>query len=453
MRPLKIHFQCECGKQFKVDSTHSGRKSRCPDCGVLFVVPLDTAEGSYMPVAPVVERPAGSLPVERTHREDSPSHLDVFQPFAPEEHSPQESDSASGEKPGTPSSLEAPPTDALSPVRTSVKRSAGKDLPPIGVTGDAESSVSTDVPDDELGKVWTDDPINPFAERRKARETDEREPGRLETGYWTAFRYPLRSRSRTMLVAGTLLFANATAFWLLVVTPLFSPSRSPDFLLLFSLLAVLPVFWILGFFANFCLRIVGHTIAEQDDAPGRPDFLDLWETVTKPTLRLIATALLSFSPLFVCLVLHAGLDGSGARLILCALEIVFLVMGALYLPMAILATCFYRSMAAINPYLVIGTARKAGLDYACVSIMLAAVTFPGSALVGYLTVLMWAALFAGHWLLAMTAALPIFALGLYLAMVASRMLGLFYRRNREQLGWDQTLEAQQPDAGARGGPA
>ena len=74
---MHIHFRCECGRQFKAASGDSGRKSRCPDCGVVFIVPLDTAEDGYMPLAPVVERPdrteipppATPAPEKRDHRE------------------------------------------------------------------------------------------------------------------------------------------------------------------------------------------------------------------------------------------------------------------------------------------------------------------------------------------------------------------------------------------------
>lgn len=145
---MKIHFQCECGKQFKVNAAHSGRKSRCPDCGVLFMVPLDTAEGSYMPVAPVVERPA---------RQDAFSSSDS----------------------------DAPP----------LARS------PLPETETPTSGPSQESPGDELGRVWTETPLADRMERQDALgKKKEVDWDALEKDYTSAFRYPFKPRARMVLV-------------------------------------------------------------------------------------------------------------------------------------------------------------------------------------------------------------------------------------------------------------
>lgn len=41
---MSIHFNCDCGKGFRVSEKHAGRHAKCPDCGKVLVVPqVDTS--------------------------------------------------------------------------------------------------------------------------------------------------------------------------------------------------------------------------------------------------------------------------------------------------------------------------------------------------------------------------------------------------------------------------
>ena len=363
-----------------------------------------------MPVAPVVERPAGSLPVGRTHRDDRPPPLKVLQPLSPDELPPQESDSAPEGKSDTPSSLDAPPTDALSPVRASGPSSAGQDLPLIDDAGDGEPPAPMDVPDDELGRVWTADPVNPFGEhRREIAQGDERGPDKLDTAYHTAFQYPFKSGARLMLIIGTLLFANAAGFWLMIMVPLFAPAGFHPIFTVFALVATLPVCLILAFFANFCLAIVADTAGGEEDAPHWPDFLDFWAAIIRPAFRLLVVASLPVCPSLVCLALRSRSASPAVGAVWAGLAVLFLIIGLAYTPMAILASTFFGSIASANPAVVVHAIRRTGLDYACAAGLIIGVAVMGCAVVAPLTLAMWAILFAGHWLLAILSAFPIFA--------------------------------------------
>src|SRR5579883_3036676 len=54
-----IHFRCECGKEFKVKPEFAGRSTKCPACGQALVVP--GGQAPLPPEMPQVETAAGAL--------------------------------------------------------------------------------------------------------------------------------------------------------------------------------------------------------------------------------------------------------------------------------------------------------------------------------------------------------------------------------------------------------
>jgi len=366
---VKIHFRCECGRQFKVDSAHSGRKSRCPDCGVLFIVPLDTAEGSYMPVAPVVQRP-------------------------------REKDAFS-----------APDHDAA-PLEKS----------PLPETETPVSHQSTESPDDELGRVWTETPLADRMEREDAlgrkKEIDWES---LEKDYTSAFRYPFKPRARMFLGLAALMVGMLNMLCGIPLLGFFA------WILLFAM-----------FFYNtsFCMLIVSETCEGAEDSPEWPT-----ANVLAPTMRIVCVVILFLLPMVFCM----AKDGSvsifqwetswGIAKILCLLAALY------FLPMAFLSISFHGSLLAAGPRTVVPAMRACGTDYVAVTVYVIGLTLIAFG-VSYVTSLCRAFVGRMHFLgflVSSALAIPAFAIDLFFAMVVSRMLGLLYRRHRKELGWEEDL--------------
>ena len=373
---LFTYFRCECGRQFKVAADKRGRRAQCPECQVVFVVPAGDLDDDYMPLAVVVER------LQRLPERPSSRAL----PCPPERPAP-----AVGEAP------------------------------------------------EDLSGMWDDYPRDLVAPARASGGTGEGSVP-LEMGYWTALAYPLKPRARLMVLIAAIMFATTGGFWSLMITPLLDPHGANSAFLLVAILAVVPFFMIYAFFASFCLSIITNTCNEEDEVPDWPAFLDFWDDVARPSLRLLFLAMVCFLPFFICVSLGGGisLDPNGGALAFLAL--VLLVAGILYFSMALLASYSFETMLAANPVTVVRAIMRAGGDYLLLSGLLIAVSVTGLGMLRTLVGLLGATAFGGSWLAAMLLCFPPFIVALYTGMVLSRMLGLLYRRNRDKLGWDEIPE-------------
>lgn len=104
--------------------------------------------------------------------------------------------------------------------------------------------------------------------------------------------------------------------------------------------------------------------------------------------------------------------------------------GAAYAGVALVAVLLHESLAAANPFTVFRALAKSGADSARLALILAgsaAATLGVAALLFRLPAVGAWAVIAGVW--------AFWVAVLYLAMVASRVLGLFYRRHAEAIGW------------------
>ena len=71
---MKIEFSCECGKRFRVEDEHAGKKAKCSECGSIL----------HIPVPGPSEQPAGPPPLPPEHRA---SRSEATTPPRPGEHS------------------------------------------------------------------------------------------------------------------------------------------------------------------------------------------------------------------------------------------------------------------------------------------------------------------------------------------------------------------------------
>ncbi|MFH0963159.1 MAG: hypothetical protein V2A58_04010 [Planctomycetota bacterium] len=259
-------------------------------------------------------------------------------------------------------------------------------------------------------------------------EVSKKEPRRLEGRYLSAFTYPLRPRGRFMIFAASVPLA--------VLVGVCGYATAIPF---FILLVVIVLFGVFSYFAAFSESIIHETCEENDEVPDWPDFGDVWGDMLLPGLRFTLVGILSFTPLLVAVLLgkHLSLVPGDAGTL--AVGGALLLWGFFYYPMAILGVTYYGSVRGASPTVVIRAIKRAGMDYAS-----AAALFAGFALVAgivlvsiaVLKVVVWQSGPVGMLFGSPILGVVLYGVLLYVAMVASRMVGLMFRRTRGKLGWD-----------------
>ncbi len=229
-----------------------------------------------------------------------------------------------------------------------------------------------------------------------------------------AFAYPLKAKSLTFLICGTIFFAVV------------------DFLGSYS--------WYLqavytGYTFAYLQRII-HTAAQgTDEAPGWPDISAFWDDIMIPFFQTLGLMLVSFGPtLLVAIYVGKSLDTSGVSdpvtLVinntgLFALFMGTLLAGAVYYPMALLAVAMFDSIVSANPLVVIPAILRVPLEYLTI-VVIAGVFFAMKLGENFLSQLIP---------VPGLSALIIAAISLYFLTVQGRLLGLMYYARREKLGW------------------
>lgn len=221
-----------------------------------------------------------------------------------------------------------------------------------------------------------------------------------------AFAYPLKVKSLSFLIFGTLFFAIV------------------DFLGAYSwyLRAVY-----IGYTFAYLQRLI-HTAAQgSDEAPGWPEISAWWDDIMIPFFQTIGLLLLSFGAA-IGMMIWVGMDirdtGSTEPWKLAVLGIATLG-GAVYYPMALLAMAMFDSIASANPLVVLPAIFRVPLEYLVV-VVLAGILFAVKFLGGFLSQLV------------PVPALPdlfMAGVGLYFLTVQGRLLGLMYYAKRDKIGW------------------
>ena len=215
-----------------------------------------------------------------------------------------------------------------------------------------------------------------------------------------AFAYPFQGTGLMMLIFGTIFFVAA------------------DFAGSYSL-------WIRIVFVGYLfawMQNVIQTTAQDPAAPvSWPDVTDFWGDILIPCLQLCGIGIVCFGPAIGFSVWGVS---SGSPMIT-VLFIPAVVLGCLYLPMALLGVAMFDSVAALNPMLIFPAIGRVPLEYliACVVLGLAVgVRFAAAWALAFIDMPIVPQLVSGF-------------VGLYFLTAEMRMLGLLYKTKRDRFGW------------------
>lgn len=228
-----------------------------------------------------------------------------------------------------------------------------------------------------------------------------------------AFAYPLKARSLTFLICGTIFFAVV------------------DFLGSYS--------WYLqavytGYTFAYLQRII-HTAAQgTDEAPSWPDISAFWDDIMIPFFQTAALVMIWFGPM-LALFVWASYEARKGPLdpiavmqnhpVPLAIAVVTLVGGAICYPMALLAWAMFDSIVSANPLVVIPAIMRVPLEYLAVLVIVGMI----------FAVKLGEKVFSAYFPIPGLGVLLSSAVWLYLLTVQGRLLGLMYYARREKLGW------------------
>jgi hypothetical protein len=220
------------------------------------------------------------------------------------------------------------------------------------------------------------------------------------------FLYPFKKDGPIVLLAGTLFF------WLLDLAQNFAGPLS----LILALFSG-------GYLAAYVQGVIQSSAQGEDELPRWPEFSDWHQDILVPCLQMGVTVLLCLGPGWAVLGL-AGADAGTPGLAWAGWAL--LGVGALYLPMALLAVAMADTLTGVSPTVVIPAMLRIRAPYGVTCGVLAAV-FALNALLDFLL---------GNWLRipVLSAGLQGFV-GLYGLAVQARILGVLYHCHRDRLRW------------------
>jgi hypothetical protein len=240
-----------------------------------------------------------------------------------------------------------------------------------------------------------------------------------EPSFWArapgAFVYPFRGNGTLMLLLGTPLFA------------LLQLASS----LTLGFIAWIATVLVVGYFGMLLIDVIRGTASAEAKTMEWPDFTGYGD-LAEVAVQIGLTALIVFSPVFVCLFLAPGIWLESISQLLtpeiwALLALAFTGLGLAYYPMALLAVVMFDDWAAVNPLRVVPAIVRAFLHYIVVLVLLGGlwlVREAGGLVLGALP-LGWK--FAAY--------LPVEFVTFYTLIVSARLLGLLYVANRHRLGW------------------
>lgn len=181
----------------------------------------------------------------------------------------------------------------------------------------------------------------------------------------------------------------------------------------------------LGYYALYLREILSASMEGKKELPYWPDWSD-YQDFIQDLLSIVVPFAVSFGPLLLFRWLYEGADSTGPGA--AVLSILLFLLGWLYLPMAILVWTFHGAWNVLNPVAVAISAWRTGPTYLGMSALMAVLVSAGGAVrlipAGMLTTF-------GASMLTFTA-----------LVISMRMLGTFYRMNREILGWDRSARPE-----------
>lgn len=218
-----------------------------------------------------------------------------------------------------------------------------------------------------------------------------------------SFAYPFRKSGVIMLVIGALFF--------LVI----------EFVGRFSF--YLSVFGAAYLFA-FMQKVISHSAQGEDEMPPWPELTDMISDIVLPCLMLVACFAIAIGP-GLALLFFSG-DNPG----LAIAGWTALGLGAIYLPMALLAVAVSDNFLALSPHIVAPSIVRLFVPYTVTFIVVAFLVA-----IRYLADATEAMIPREAIAARISHAVAMGFVSLYFLTVEMRILGLFFRSYREKLGW------------------
>ena len=144
---MTIRFRCKCGRKFEVADSAAGRKARCTDCGLTFLVPSPNAhpaaaQPDNSPLAQVARAAqaaaaANASPAAHPAQSPKPPAAHAARPSAPRLAQAPKPPAAQAARPHAPRPAQAPQPPAAHVARPSAPRPAQRPATPPPVPGPA----------------------------------------------------------------------------------------------------------------------------------------------------------------------------------------------------------------------------------------------------------------------------------------------------------------------------
>ncbi len=214
-----------------------------------------------------------------------------------------------------------------------------------------------------------------------------------------SFLYPFKGMGWLMILVGGLVFAGGA------------------FISSISFLGFVGTFIIFGYWAAYMFKVASHSSDGEEYPPQWPDFSSFWDDILSPAFRLYGIFVIAFGPAVAAFLFF--FSSSGVTTTTTSISVSLAVLGAIYVPMAILCVALRGTIGGANPILVIRAIFVSWKEYLLALVLLLPIFFVGS-MAGELS---------GFWIV------PGTIVSLWLMMTEMRILGLIYYTNADRLEW------------------
>jgi len=239
----------------------------------------------------------------------------------------------------------------------------------------------------------------------------------------SAFAYPVAKGGVTFIIVGAVvLWLAELARWFVVFVPLYG-WVALIMLLTFSY----------GWLFSYMQKIVVSCSNDEDALPEWPEISNWSEDLVQPFLACLGMMALCFGPAFIYSFFAAANDFAPM------LYYPIFLLGAVYLPMAVVVVSLTQRVLSANPFVVLPAITRVPRDYliVCLLFLAALGVWNGLELLvdtfgpeaekqgGVLSRALWEAAWG----------LPLWIVFLYLMIFCARVAGLMYRCNWRKFGW------------------
>lgn len=224
----------------------------------------------------------------------------------------------------------------------------------------------------------------------------------------SAFIYPFAKGGVTLLITGSIFFAMIK-------------------LAQFSMYGAAVAFFAAGYLSAYLFRIVNSTAAGEIGMPDWPSLSDWWEDIVVPYWQFLGCTALSFLPMVVYLGLGWKYGFTSMKT-----AVGLGVLGAFYIPMAIMAVAIRESIGAVSPHIVLPAIARVFPAYLAVCLLMGGLMMVG----GVCNLLLSFVPFVG-WVIQGFVMLILLA-------IQMRILGLLFWGYEERFGWLPEIPESEP---------